>query len=384
MGAEDLLERMAAGCCLESEDAALVVRAEFEPVGGTGTKLMPPTYGLDPPYVFEERVVGGERVRAVLLDSFQSEANRVEEALLAARQDGKLALPLFVIEFTAGGRPRSLTSLQFPHRYADAYLRDSMLGGVRFDHSEVGQRLRAVDPVDARALYELDPGSLLFGAWDSWRKGRQTKFARVYRSELIGLNPVEGRRRAGRMDPFNLVGAIDDKARSEGDWHFVASGEKAKGHKLSEIGHGNVAPSEVDAGGVTIEKALRLGSISFSGLSRVRFGDAPSESVKWARAALAALALVGDRLAFGAPALWLRSGCDLALVSETIGFQRRGGDIEPVAITVDEASALFDAAVDRASNAGLAMSAATIALQPTEALQKAVEFAFTTADMTGE
>jgi len=82
--------------------------------------------------------------------------------------------------------------------------------------------------------------------------------------------------------------------------------------------------------------------------------------------------------------LWLRSGCDLALVSETIGFQRRGGDIEPVAITVDEASALFDAAVDRASNAGLAMSAATIALQPTEALQKAVEFAFTTADMTGE
>ena len=43
----------------------------------------------------------------------------------------------------------TLTSLEFPHRYADAYLRDSVLGGVPFDKSELGRSLLASSLEDA-------------------------------------------------------------------------------------------------------------------------------------------------------------------------------------------------------------------------------------------
>jgi CRISPR-associated protein Csb1 len=70
----------------------------------------------------------------------------------------------------------TLTSLEFPHRYADAYLRDSTVDGVPFDHSEVGRALQAADLADASSLFAHDPGSLVYGAWNSHRKGRQAKF----------------------------------------------------------------------------------------------------------------------------------------------------------------------------------------------------------------
>jgi CRISPR-associated protein Csb1 len=58
----------------------------------------------------------------------------------------------------------TLTSLEFPHRYADAYLHDSTVDGVPFDHSEVGRALQAADLADASSLFAHDPGSLVYGA----------------------------------------------------------------------------------------------------------------------------------------------------------------------------------------------------------------------------
>ena len=165
-----------------------------------------------------------------------------------------------------------------------------------------------------RPLYEREPCSLLFGAWDSHRKGRWPKFARLYAATMYGLDPVAGRRMGGRLDPVNLTGSVDDTAKAEAGWQFIQEGAKAKGKKLSEIGHGNIAPNPVP-GGVTVSEIRRVGSISLAGLERLRFGDAPAEAASLARAALAALALAGDRLAFGRPSVWLRSGCDLAKVT---------------------------------------------------------------------
>jgi hypothetical protein len=51
-------------------------------------------------------------------------------------------LPLMELR-VAGEAPVVLTSLEFPHRYADAYLRDNLLGGVAFDKTELGRRFRS-------------------------------------------------------------------------------------------------------------------------------------------------------------------------------------------------------------------------------------------------
>jgi CRISPR-associated protein Csb1 len=74
------------------------------------------------------------------------------------------------------------------------------------------------------------------------------------------------------MDPVNLTGLVDDTAKAEGNWSYVAEGTKAKGTKLSEIGHGNIPPNPVP-GGVTVREIRRIASISFAGLERQRFGE---------------------------------------------------------------------------------------------------------------
>ncbi|GAB2932769.1 hypothetical protein GCM10027280_20590 [Micromonospora polyrhachis] len=328
------------------------------------------------PYLFEERLIDGERRDTVVLDQVPSQANRVEEALLAARDTGRLDLPMFELLMKDEGI--RLTSLDFPHRYADAYLRDSEVAGVRFDSSEVGQALRLASVNDVRPLYRREPYSLIFGAWDSHRKGRWPKFARLYSSMMFGTEWLTGERRAGRFDPMNITGAIDDKAKAEGNWRFLPEGTKAKGGKLSEIGHGHIAPN-ASHGGVTVREVRRQGWISCAGLERLRFGDASPEAATLARATLAALALAGDRLAFGRPSLWLRSGCDLTKVSETLFFEVVGGAQEPIEASSAEILAAFVELRDRAASAGIVMEADVIEVAPTKQLAEAIRFALRSA-----
>lgn len=368
--------------------AGVVMRSEFRPAAGE--KVFPPSYPVNErepgasPYLFETRWVGDQERGVVVLDQPPSQANRVEQALLEARDEGRIRLPLFELVADTSRGPLRLTSLEFPHRYADAYLRDSELDGVRFDKTEVGRRLRSASAVDVRPLYEWSPESLLFGAWDSHRKGRAAKFPRVYSSSIIGLDPEEGERRSGRMDPLNLTGAVKDSSQAAGDWEFVAAGEKARGKKLSEAGHGNIAPNPVH-GGVTITGALRSGWLSLSGLARLRFGDAPAEAARLARAALAALAIAGDRLAFGAPSVWLRSGCDLVRTDETLAFEPADdGEPEKITLSADEAIDAFHELRDRAAAAGIAMSSETVRLRPIPGLAKAIEYSTTKAADEGE
>jgi CRISPR-associated protein Csb1 len=278
-----------------------------------------------------------------------------------------LALP--ILELTADGV--RLTSLQMPHRYADAYLRDSEVDGVRFDDSVFGRALRSATTEDVRPLYRREPYSLLFGAWDSHRKGRWPKFARLYQSVIFGTDPVEGARFSGRFDPLNLAGAINDKNKAEADWQFIPSGEKAKGQRLSEIGHGHIAPGEAH-GGVTVGEIHRRAWISFAGLERLQFGDANAHAATLARATLAALALVGDRLTFGRPSLALRSGCDLTLVSETLAFEVSGGGREGVDLSAADAISAFRILRTQAADAGVPMDDHVIALTPTKQLREAI------------
>jgi len=55
----------------------------LQPAGGPGAKVFPPTYEGGK-YVTEKRRINGEIVDCVLLDSVQSQANRMELALKEA------------------------------------------------------------------------------------------------------------------------------------------------------------------------------------------------------------------------------------------------------------------------------------------------------------
>lgn len=375
-----LFDRLLAAVDDDRTDAGVSIRGVYR--SAADAKVMPPTFPGESPYLVEPRRVDGQARQTVVLDQVPSQANRVEEALLAARDKGRIELPLFELQATTSRGVVRLTSLEFPHRYADAYLRDSLVHGVRFDRSDVGKRLREVSAEDARPLYERDPGSLIFGAWDSHRKGRWPKFARFYTSTMFGLDPQEGERRSMRRDPLNLQGIIDDKSKAEADWTFYPEGEKAKGKKLSEIGHGQILAKAKPPGGVSISEACREAWISLGGLERIRFGDAPPETARLARATLLALALAGDRLAFDRPSVWLRSGCDLLRVSETLAFERDRGETEEFSLSAAELIEVFQELRDRTAAAGLTMTTDTIALEPHTALAKAIDFAVTKA--TGE
>ncbi|MEV5568717.1 type I-U CRISPR-associated RAMP protein Csb1/Cas7u [Spirillospora sp. NPDC052269] len=366
-----VVERLLAAVGEDRVDAGVAVHGVYRPAADD--KVMPPTFPGGP-YLLESRRVEGEARATVVLDQVPSQANRIEEALLAARDKGRIELPLFeLLTETERGRVR-LTSLEFPHRYADAYLRDSLVDGERFDRSPVGQRLRQVSAEDVRPLFERDPGSLIFGAWDSHRKGRWPKFARFYSSSMFGLDPQEGERRSMRKDPLNLSGAIDDKTKAEGDWKFVAVGDKAKGKRLSEIGHGHALSEKTPPGGMVISEGRRDAWISLGGLERLRFGDASEEAARLARATLLALALAGDRLAFDRPSVWLRSGCDLVRMRETLAFERDGGEVEEFSLSAAEAIAVFHELRDRTAEAGLVMASDTIEVTPMPSLAEAIRY----------
>ena len=68
-----------------SSAAAFRCVTEFQPAGGPGDKIFPPTYEGGR-YAVEKRMVDERLVDCVLLDSVQSQANRMELALLLEYQ----------------------------------------------------------------------------------------------------------------------------------------------------------------------------------------------------------------------------------------------------------------------------------------------------------
>ncbi|HXF97372.1 MAG TPA: type I-U CRISPR-associated RAMP protein Csb1/Cas7u [Gaiellaceae bacterium] len=384
-----------------SDLAAIRFRQEYEPAAGRGAKVYPPTYPRNnaPPYIFERRFDdAGEPVETVLLDSVASQANRVEEALLDAVDDQLVRIPLLIVETTIHGRPIRLTSLQMPHRCSDAYLRDSETAdGTRFDATEIGRALRRATLRDAEIVYRVCPTALVYGTWDSYRGRPELSFKapRVWVSELYGVlrdrESDVGLRPGSRLDPIGMLGATVKKIGEEqSEWEFVEPGEdepvparepkwtKVKlgaTTRISTIGHGNIRP-EVNVGGVAIERARRTASLSLAGLRRLRFpvgGERSPKRDAAGRATLVALALLGDRLAFGRPDLSLRSGCDLVVVEDAVEMVDRGGKATAIDLTAKRAQQLLEEAMGRAETLGLKWLTEPVVLRPRPNLQRALE-----------
>jgi CRISPR-associated protein Csb1 len=151
--------------------AAIRCKTVLQPAAGPGTKVFPPTHSGGV-YATEARRLpvddkpGETRVvDCVLLDSVQSQANRIEDALQQAIDDGKVSMPLIVVNFgDAVADVQRVTSLQAPHRAADAILRDSLTEQkdetgkpLPFRKSDVGKAITDSSLANATGLFRYCP-----------------------------------------------------------------------------------------------------------------------------------------------------------------------------------------------------------------------------------
>jgi CRISPR-associated protein Csb1 len=372
--------------------AAIRCKTILQPAAGPGTKVFPPTHSGGV-YATEQRRVPDEHkpgethiVDCVLLDSVQSQANRIEDALQQAIDDGKLAMPLIVVNFgDAVADVQRVTSLQAPHRAADAILRDSLTDQkdekgkpLPFRKSDIGRAITESSLANATGLFRYCPHALFLGIWDSTgpKGGLGAKFARALVSEIVGIDSVVGKKTASRIDPLQTRAAVKVIKSNDGLWK-LADSDKAKGAvSPSEVNHGNIPP-DVSDGSVTISHAEHTAVLSLPQLRRLRFplnnvldDDAKKQAEidSAARTVLAALALVGLTLS-------LERGCDLRsrclLFPEgPLSFELLETPGQPTPIMLDSkiAITIFDKAVEVATELGLPWETTPITLTPSPEL----------------
>jgi CRISPR-associated protein Csb1 len=386
--------------------------AKLQPAAGEGTKVFPPTYA-GAVYATEKRRLPGraEPVECVLLDSVQSQANRMEEALQQAVDDKLITIPIVEVDFTSYfpglDQPEDMrlldpvgkvSSLQAPHRIADAILRDSLLDGARFRESDIGRAISAVSSRSATALLENCPTALVLGMWDSTgpKGGLGAKFERAMVAEIVGIDAVYGVKTSSRIDPLGIqlkAGPLYTPSSGKG-WTLdvsLARKEKDKPVMLgkdgrpSEANHGNVTPSVSDrdrdtkeylAGGVTISHAEQTVVLSLPALRRLHFpvdGKYDTKRDNAARTLLAALGLCAAALA-AETGLDLRSRC-LLWPTEPLTWSLLGKPGEHqshLQLDADSAVRLLNAAVKQARSVGLPWREEPLVLTPSPELVKLV------------
>lgn len=377
--------------------AAFRCRRKLQPGGGEGDKVFPPTFA-GAVYAVEQRRVPGrsESVTCVLLDTVQSQANRMEQALQDALDAGRITIPVLKVNFSewspTGCKPESerlvddvgtITSLQVPHRLADAIFRDSQTkDGQKFRESDKGKALNTVSQRNATALYQLCPTALIFGMWDSTgpKGGLGAKFERAMVSEVVGVGAViDGLLRGVRRDPLEIRAAVKVLKTADKDWSLAAP--NARGAvSPSEVNHSSVPfPKQRDEKteknlypGATVEYAEQLTTLSLIALRRLRFPthvESKAATDAAGQTVIAALGLCAATLAFES-GMGLRSRCLLwpegAMTWELL--QQPGSEPAHYSLTSDHAITLLNEAVTAAKNAGLKWEETPIELVPQQKL----------------
>lgn len=169
--------------------------------------------------------------KAVQVDSVGSFANRIEQELAAMG-----ILP----EITTQVGDRLLSIHELPHRAYDAILRDSLLDGIPWRNSAIGQAVLGSTPDNATALYTYAPLTLLLGGWDSHGgdAGRGASIARSVACEIWGYEVLTTRHLTQRIDPLLIT--LDSEPHALVDGILTRLAEGAKGERPSELGHGDV------------------------------------------------------------------------------------------------------------------------------------------------
>ncbi len=305
-----------------SEASAIRLEVRLKPANVDGL-VYPPTYDQGQ-HIFRPAWINGVKREAVLLDSVQSQANRVEMAILDAHRRKRITYPDIELVIKANTGEEKYSVLELSHRVYDAVLRMSTVEGIPFDKSPIGHALYSARIEKASALYTHAPLILALGGWDSHGGGGPlvTKLPRLLTSEIIGLDALPVQRAAVKFDPMDIrkeAGPLYLSKDPDRLWEVEKdkAKEKSKEFKPSEKGFGSV-PSLSNQGAV-ITEAVQTSVVSCAAVRRLRFeredGSYEKQRDRAGQTSVVALALFG-LIAQIESGYNLRSGCDLFPVHE--------------------------------------------------------------------
>lgn len=290
--------------CQAGGASTLSVSTELAPAGGLHTAISPARRaGRGPSSIAQEtRLIDGQPTSTVVIDDNQSQIQRVEATVLQGIRDQHPVLgrvPHLQVSYE-GGR-LVYTDLELPQRIFDGHFLTGAIDGKPAIAHPRYREAREATPENARALLELSPGSLAFGAIDAARGAGQSRFRGVLSGEIIGV----------------LVDGAPTDSRASAD------------------------------AGVCCSRIIRTQVLSFAALRQLRFdcGQAGDEA---GRALLAAYTLVG--LARSNAELSIRANCDLVETGPTtLKLDARDGDfVELPALSIEEADELLERALVQA------------------------------------
>jgi len=405
-----------------SKDAVFRRLRRLQPAYGKGQKVYPATYpakgppgqgtgpGKDggkknkpaPRHVYERRRTADHgELPTCAVDSVQSQANRLEAALMNAIRSGAIEMPYLEVDYSQTGlNEPNLTDLEVPHRAFDAHIRDTTYQGKKFFESPIGQRILSARSFNATPLLEISPVTLAFGGWHSQGPsgGQGIKFPRCVVAEINAFNvpvdPIEdprpgsapdvvtaARKTTSRRDPMNISKKAPVFVAKGREWESTleAAGDGAKAVNPSVVNHGNITPTIVSLG-ITLEWAEQIVGITLAGLRHLSFGDVTRNSA--GRTYLAALLLLAV-VEQDEQGLALRSNCDFVGEEEYPAIWERvqpDGKVHKLEIGLEGARKLYREALKAASDAGFSMHPGPILLTPqpkvVEAIRKSRDPAF--------
>lgn len=349
--------------CRPGGASVLTSVTPLEPAAGPHAAVAPAKFvdgSKKSVFAYERRFWDGKPVDAVLIDSKQSQNNRLEAALSAAIADGDeilSRLPRIELRFEDG---QVYSDLDLPHRAFDGQIRAGSIGGKTVTETQEYRDLRDATLSHARPLLEQSPVTLLLGGWDATRKSHQGRYRSILVGEIIGIltdqdgDPAshESKRGGARIDPLGMQIALTDKDRkaiAEAQESELADDTyknvTGKNGKPSSLGLGGIPPALSQLGGVSCQAIIRSHVLSFAALRALRFDNQTPEGDVACRAVLAALALNG--LARSDVELLLRANCDLVEGAPTIVTldQRRGEKVTFAPLSIDEAQQLLSTAI---------------------------------------
>jgi CRISPR-associated protein Csb1 len=362
--------------------AGLRLRLRLQPLYGKGEIIFPCTVAGGKYQSSKRRIPGySESVECTIIDSVQSQANRMEDALLADIRAGNIFLPYIVTDFSAVQgllKPiGAITCFEAPHRIFDAIIRDSVDDqGTHFPFTAEGEAVIKANSRDASALFAISPASLLFGSWDSTgvSGGLGEKYTRCVVSELVAVNTERAERAGTRIDPLNIAASEDPKNILEETkdeiWSMIAKNRK-KFEKPSRLNHSSVIwPEESKPvhGGVTCDYIQQSTTISLPAIRRLGFPIENTERSLAAQTVLAAIAL--HAAALNVERGWhLRSRCDLMLdEGQTPTWEIIGTTTEAISLPATVTRQFLLDSIAEAKKAGLPWRDEPIRLKPSKAL----------------
>jgi len=337
--------------------------------GGELSAIAPAKYaakqGKEGTYVFSVRFVDGTPMKTVLIDSSQSQSNRIEQVLALQIEDSNPILsriPRIRVTYHTDDGIAQFTDLELPHRVFDGHIRAGSINGKPATSNDTYRAARNASPANAWDLLNLSPISLLFGAWDATRKAHQGRWAAALTGETVGvLTDQDGAaadmpgKGGARIDPVGMKlelsktakQQIADQQKDELSDATYKSFLDAKG-KASVLGLGGIPPTLEQLGLISCRAIVRSRVLSFATLRQIRFGKGP-EGDAAVRAVLAAIAL--DGIARADAELFLRAHCHLVEAGSAITqMDQRHGRIDSIELPEPtQADDLLAAAIDHAS-----------------------------------